>query len=588
MGIKFFYKRDGKEKWLGPGKVVFQDGKVVFVRHGGVFVRVSPNRLCKENGVKLGDMKCYERIANEKLRHTSEIGLNDNGVQENKQSPSITEYVPNVNKEDEKNLEQTKYNDNQLVSSLKEKDTIQYKLPNSDDWIKAKVIGRAGKMTGANRNWLNVHEEVSNENKSVDLGKLEWKKVIIDDEEDINMINEITVEKQIDAKHIELDKLRNFNTYQEVKDSGQHALSTRWVVTNKDKQVKARLVARGFEEEYLMSSDSPTIGKGAIRMFLSICSSHNWIVKTTDIKSAFLQGKELKRDIYLKPPKESNTPNGIIWKLNHCLYGLKDGARQFYLSVKEELIKLGCKQANLDPALFYMHTDGKLNGFICCHVDDFLHAGNEQFDAIMDKFRLRFCAGKIEERNFKYIGFQLIQDSSGIILDHSNYMETLTTEVIDPTRALNKQDILGPDEQTMYRKLLGQLNWAVQGSRPDMAFEMIDLSTKLKEANIGDLLRAIKAVNRLKDIKSIILFPNLHQEFKNWEIIVFTDASLANICCGKGSIGAHIVWLKNDEGRCCPLAWQANKIKRVVRSTIAAEALSLQEGLESGFIIEDF
>ena len=63
------------------------------------------------------------------------------------------------------------------------------------------------------------------------------------------MINEITVEEQIDAKHIELDKLCNFNTYQEVKDSGQHALSTRWVVTNKDKQVKARLVARGFEEE---------------------------------------------------------------------------------------------------------------------------------------------------------------------------------------------------------------------------------------------------------------------------------------------------------------------------------------------------
>jgi hypothetical protein len=49
----------------------------------------------------------------------------------------------------------------------------------------------------------------------------------------------------------------------------------------------------------------------------------------------------------------------------------------------------------LDPALFYLHTDGKLNGFICCHVGDFLHAENEQFDAIMDKFRLRFFAGKI-------------------------------------------------------------------------------------------------------------------------------------------------------------------------------------------------
>ena len=48
-GDRVFYKREGKERWLGPGKVMFQDGKVVFVRHGGVFVRVSPNRLQKVN-----------------------------------------------------------------------------------------------------------------------------------------------------------------------------------------------------------------------------------------------------------------------------------------------------------------------------------------------------------------------------------------------------------------------------------------------------------------------------------------------------------------------------------------------------------
>jgi hypothetical protein len=42
--------------------------------------------------------------------------------------------------------------------------------------------------------------------------------------------------------------------------------------------------------------------------------------------------------------------------------------------------------------IFGYDTDGKFNGSICCHVDDFLHAGNEQFDAIMDKFRrLNVC-----------------------------------------------------------------------------------------------------------------------------------------------------------------------------------------------------
>lgn len=46
-GDRVFYKREESSKWLGPGKVVFQDGKIVFVRHGGSFVRVSPNRLVK-------------------------------------------------------------------------------------------------------------------------------------------------------------------------------------------------------------------------------------------------------------------------------------------------------------------------------------------------------------------------------------------------------------------------------------------------------------------------------------------------------------------------------------------------------------
>ena len=35
-GDNVFYKREGKERWLGPASVVFQDGKVVFVRQGGI------------------------------------------------------------------------------------------------------------------------------------------------------------------------------------------------------------------------------------------------------------------------------------------------------------------------------------------------------------------------------------------------------------------------------------------------------------------------------------------------------------------------------------------------------------------------
>ena len=64
-----------------------------------------------------------------------------------------------------------------------------------------------------------------------------------------------------------------------------------------------------------------------MRIFLAIVSCKNWTVKTTDIRSAFLQGKELRRDVYIKPPREFETDERVVWKLKHGLYGLKNGAR---------------------------------------------------------------------------------------------------------------------------------------------------------------------------------------------------------------------------------------------------------------------
>ena len=53
----------------------------------------------------------------------------------------------------------------------------------------------------------------------------------------------------MEAKKAELKKLTDFKSYEVVPDRGQNSLSTRWVLWNKDEQVRARLTVRGFEEE---------------------------------------------------------------------------------------------------------------------------------------------------------------------------------------------------------------------------------------------------------------------------------------------------------------------------------------------------
>ena len=72
------------------------------------------------------------------------------------------------------------------------------------------------------------------------------------------------------------------------------------------------------------------------------------------------------------------------------------------------VIQLGCIQSTLDPALFYFNEDNVLQGLFACHVDDVLHAGNEEFDnQIIKKLKRRFQAGKLEETIFKYVGFNI-------------------------------------------------------------------------------------------------------------------------------------------------------------------------------------
>ena len=82
--------------------------------------------------------------------------------------------------------------------------------------------------------------------------------------------------------------------------------------------------------------------------------------------------------------------------------------------------------------------------------------------------------------------------------------------------------------------------------------------------------------------KTHILFPNLGDPGQ-LRLLVYCDASYANLQDGVSSAGGHIVFLMGRDGRSCPLAWRSGKIRRVVRSTLAAEALSMADGLDTAY-----
>ena len=333
--------------------------------------------------------------------------------------------------------------------------------------------------------------------------------------------------------------------------------------------------------------DSPTVGKGMVRLILSMAASFNWHVKTADIKSVFLQGLPLERNVYLIPPPEAKVGKSHIWKLKKCLYGLSDAARRFYDSVVEELLKCGCEKSSFDPSFFmFKDADGNIISVIAAHIDDFLHAGTDEFEVkVIQKLCIWFLAGKQKDSHFKYVGYQITQQSTGILMDQNEYVENIEIRNLSAERESQNDDMLSTSEMTNYRAMVAALNWIVQGTRPDLAFIMTELSTKFRKGKISDYLTAKKVLVKAKTAKCEVFFPTLGNP-TDWTIAVCADASLANLNGGVDSCMGYLVFLVNGAHHSSPLSWRSGKIKRVVRSTIAAETLALIEGLEDGLYLQ--
>ena len=91
-------------------------------------------------------------------------------------------------------------------------------------------------------------------------------------------------------------KIRELQNWKDHDD--QKRIPVRWVISEKlidgNNYIKARLVARGFEEgeDSPIKRDSPTCMKESLRLTLVTAASKGWITGSLDIKPSFLQGQK--------------------------------------------------------------------------------------------------------------------------------------------------------------------------------------------------------------------------------------------------------------------------------------------------------
>jgi hypothetical protein len=254
------------------------------------------------------------------------------------------------------------------------------------------------------------------------------------------------------------------------------------------------------------------------------------------------------------------------------------------MAVRETLLGMGMKKLSGDDAFFYLSMNGELAGLCILHVDDFLLGGNSYFYSLVkSKLIGKFTFGKIEIEKFKFTGLNVQQTEEGISVDQNEYIQSIKPIKVD--KFADKHAKLSKDKFAQYRALTGQLSWAAENTRPDLAFDARSLSTRNKEATYKDLYEANKVLKKAQLEKNVTLkFPKLGK-LGTLKIVAFTDSSYRNSENKEKSVGGRYIALANKEGKCSPLVWKSKTIQQVCKSVKTAENRSLERGMEDSIFL---
>ena len=202
------------------------------------------------------------------------------------------------------------------------------------------------------------------------------------------------------AIQVELKNLKDNSTWTMVKrPAGTNVVGSRWVLRVKKnaagevKKYRACLVAKGFTQIYGMDfyeTYTPVARLASFRLLLAVAACNDWPVDTFDFDSAYLNSILNDDDeiIYSEQPPyyEMMDRHCYVWKLNKKLYGLKQGAKNWYNALCKALADMGFQRTEADHGVFYKQIGVDIT-VLTVHVDDCMISGSSV--KLISEFKFR-------------------------------------------------------------------------------------------------------------------------------------------------------------------------------------------------------
>lgn len=386
------------------------------------------------------------------------------------------------------------------------------------------------------------------------------------------------------------------------------AVGMRWVLTWKtvqdgtgDRKAKARAVILGYQDKSYehKQTSSPTLSRLGRQAFLVYCAQQHFKVHKGDVSSAFLQGDELKEEMFVVPTPEIckalSIPESSITRLQRAAYGLVEAPLWWYKSVSGFLVSLGYTRLKSEPCMWaYFDTEGKVCSIISGHVDDFLFGGdwnNNIHLKLMGEIQQKFARGAWESTPFVQCGVRVIQqDNFGFTLDQEEFIGDLKPIYINRDRG-RKRDLPTTDaEKSQLRALLGSLSWLCNQTDFTHSVDVGFLISSVPTSTIDDIYKANHLVHEIQRNPPKLI---LHGMTKGepLDMIAWADAAWANRPDGSSSTGGLVFAAAPQSLRqgqlsdISLLSWRSYKIDRASRSPACAETHAVVDGEDELFHI---
>ena len=277
-------------------------------------------------------------------------------------------------------------------------------------------------------------------------------------------------------------------------------------------------------------------------------------------------------------------------------------ARGYWKGLHDTLLREGLLPVPYETSAYYLPgKKGGIAGLLGCHVDDLLWAVSEEMQETMLRVqKVKF--GLVERNELEYCG-RIINQSGDYKVTCPNVLDRTKNIFIIPDRRKNLPDPATPGEIAQLRAVAGSLSWLARVCRPDISFGVNQLRAVQQKAQVRHLMDANKILNyAMKDCSKGIVYPKNAFDINEAILVSINDASHDASLEGlpDGTIGGHRSqsgriltfaspdFVKSGEGKIYVLEWHSTCIKRVCRSTLQAETLSLQLGSEEAEHVRQF